>query len=90
MVRLDQIYHSAQSRFGDRVIVLRFEDLVGRTEQTMAVLARQLDIDFLPILMQPTFNGLPIVTNSSFAVDTFGVIADPLKRGTTLRTPSGQ
>jgi len=79
-----------KSRFGDRVIVLRFEDLVGRTEQTMAVLARQLDIDFLPILMQPTFNGLPIVTNSSFAVDTFGVIADPLKRGTTLRTPSGQ
>ncbi len=70
--------------FGDRVILLNFEDLVGRTEETMRGLCRLLGFDFDPILLQPTFNGRPMHANSSFAVNGAGVIATPLERKNML------
>ena len=71
-------------RYGDRVIVLTFENLVGRTEPTMRYLARELGVDYDPILTQPTFNGDKILANSSFAVESAGVNAAPLKRENLL------
>lgn len=73
-----------KARFGDRVIVLRFEDLVGKTEPTMRHLARELGIAFNPILLEPTFNGQTIRANSSFAVEQSGVIKAPLERANML------
>ncbi len=70
--------------FGDRVILLRFEDLVGRTEETVRALCPLLDIDYAPILLQPTFNGRPMHANSSFDVKSAGVIAAPLERKAML------
>lgn len=73
-----------KSRYGDSVIILRFDDLVRQTESTMRWLARELGIDFDPILLQPTFNGKIMSANSSFAVEKPGVISSPLARESTL------
>jgi hypothetical protein len=73
-----------RNEFGDKVILLRFEDLVGNTEPTMRALADMLSIDFDPVLLEPTFNGHEMRANSSFAVDQTGLIDAPLKREKTL------
>jgi hypothetical protein len=62
------------------VILLSFEDLVARTEETMRGLCRLLNIDYDPILLQSTFNGQPMRANSSFDVKIAGVIRTPLER----------
>jgi len=79
----EAIKRNAQ-RHGDRVIVLKFEDLVARTEPVMRDLAERLGISFEPTLLAPTFNGAPIRANSSFPVDASGVIAGPLARKSNL------
>jgi hypothetical protein len=71
-------------RYGDLVIVLRFEDLVGRTEQTMRALASSLGIMWDPALLEPTFNGQLMRANSSFPVVQAGVIDAPLTRDKML------
>ncbi|MEX0803109.1 MAG: sulfotransferase [Candidatus Binatia bacterium] len=73
-----------KARYGDRAIILTFENLVGNTERTMRGLARELDIDYHPILLQPTFNGAAIQANSSFGIGQFGVIKSPLARASKL------
>jgi Sulfotransferase family len=73
-----------KARFGDKVLILRFEDLVGRTEEMMRCLAGSLDFEYSPILSQPTFNGRPTRANSSFAVRSHGILEDPLMRASTL------
>jgi hypothetical protein len=73
-----------RERYGDRVVVMRFEDLIGRTAGTMRALARELEIDYLAILAEPTFNGTPMRANSSFAVAGAGIIAAPLEREAML------
>lgn len=69
---------------GDKVMVIRFEDLLGNTERTMRAIAQELGIAYLPILVEPTFNGETMRANSSFAVDAPGIIDAPLKRQTML------
>jgi hypothetical protein len=73
-----------KARYPDKVIIVRFEDLVGDTARTMRSIARELHIAFDPILLTPTFNGRPIRANSSFAVETSGVLNDTLNRQKTL------
>jgi hypothetical protein len=60
--------------------LLRFDALLGDTEATMRSLAEWLGISFHPTLVEPTFNGLPIKADSSFAVADHGVHAEPLER----------
>jgi hypothetical protein len=69
-----------RGRYGDRVVILRFDDLVSRTEETMRALSRTLGIDYDPVLREPTFNGQPMRANSSFDVQRAGVISAPLTR----------
>jgi hypothetical protein len=70
--------------YGDKVIVLRFEDLVGNTERTMHLIAQELGIAYNSELEEPTFNGEAMRANSSFAVDRPGIIDAPLKRHNML------
>jgi len=70
--------------YGEKVIILRFEDLVSDTERTMRLLARELGIAYDPILSEPTFNGKSMRANSSFAVENSGMIDEPLLRENTL------
>jgi hypothetical protein len=78
----------ADSRFGDRVCVIRFDELVLETEATMRTLADFLGIDFDPTLTLPTFNGYPVGANSSFDVRDTGVVTDPVDRHKELLSSS--
>lgn len=73
-----------RERYGDRLIVLTFEQLVGDTERTMRRIAATLGIAFDKVLLEPTFNGFPVKANSSFANEKGGVVAAPLSRAAAL------
>jgi len=60
--------------------LVRFEDLLTRTEETMRWLAGWLGIEFTPGLLEPTFNGEPISANTSFSDLETEVSAKPLYR----------
>lgn len=73
-----------KARYPDKVIIVRFEDLLGDTSRTMRAMAQQLGIAFDPMLLNPTFNMQPTRANSSFSVETSGVLTQPLQRRSTL------
>jgi hypothetical protein len=60
--------------------LIAFDDLLSEPEQTLRQLARWLDIEFRPELLRPTFNGLPIRANTSFADVATEVSTRPLER----------
>jgi hypothetical protein len=70
----------AASEYGDRTCIVRFDQLVLDTAGTMGRLAEFLDIEFLPIMTVPTFNGRPVGANSSFETSETGVVKDPVNR----------
>jgi hypothetical protein len=65
---------------GTDLRLIRFDDLLLHTETTMRSLAEWLEIEFAPSLLRPTFNGLPIQANTSFADVATEVSAKPLER----------
>jgi hypothetical protein len=67
-------------RFGERLCVVRFEDLVLDTGATMHRLAEWLGIAWDERLAVPTFNGYPVGPNSSYATNEIGVLTDPVER----------
>ena len=73
-----------KKRYGDRVCVLRFEDLVDKTGDVMAYLSGYLDISFSDVLLTPTFNGSPIAANTSFNIENSGIIKSASIRHKTL------
>jgi hypothetical protein len=66
----------AAARFGDRVVVLTYEQLVGEPEEAVSALAARIGISITPELLVPTFNGRPIRANSSEAVDRTGILRE--------------
>lgn len=70
----------AERRFGDRVRIVRFEELLGDTEGTMRSLAAYLGIELTPALLVPTFNQFRIKADSSFKVESYGVLRAPLRQ----------
>jgi hypothetical protein len=88
---LSQWNESAQSmlwnkaRYGDRVCIISFDDLVMRTEAVMRYLSDFLNIQFDDILLTPTFNKIPIKPNTSFKLEDPGIIDSVLKRYKTLK-----
>jgi hypothetical protein len=70
----------ADRRFGERVCVIRFDELLLDTAGTMRRLAGFLEIEFDPLLTIPTFNGFPVGANSSYGMSDTGVAPDPVKR----------
>jgi hypothetical protein len=65
---------AAHGRYGERVVVLTYEQLVLEPEVTMQLLAGRLGISWSPTLLEPTFNGRPVRPNSSDAVSEYGVV----------------
>ena len=83
---------AAAASFGERVVLLTYEQLVLDTVATTGLLAERLGIAPLPSLLEPTFNGRPIQANSSDSIGGFGVLPeraqafrDALDRETTNR-----
>jgi hypothetical protein len=70
--------------YAERVCIIRFEDLVSKTEHVMRYLAEFLDISYDNILLLPTFNKYPIKANTSFDLKNHGIIQSPLRRYKTL------
>jgi hypothetical protein len=54
-------------RFGDRTILLSFEGLVAQTEPCMRMICERTGLDWDPTLLVPSFNGVPVASNSSFS-----------------------
>ncbi len=73
-----------KKRYGDRVCIISFKDLVGRTEAVMHYLADFLNIQFDNILLTPTFNKIPIKPNTSFKAEDSKIMASALTRYKTL------
>jgi hypothetical protein len=63
-----------KERYGDRVCLIKFEDLVSKTEAVMLYLAEYLGIEFQDILLVPTFNTLPLEINTSFQEEDHGEV----------------
>jgi len=66
----------AVRRWGDRVVVLTYEDLVLDTEGVMGRLAERIGISMSPTLLVPTFNGRPVRANSSDPVEAKGILPE--------------
>jgi hypothetical protein len=73
-----------KERYGDRVSIITFEELISKTESVMRYLAEFLEIKFENILLEPTFNKYPIRANTSFEAEKSGIINSTLNRYKTL------
>jgi hypothetical protein len=70
--------------------IVQFSDLLGDTPGMMGALTEWLGIGTAPRCLFPTFNGLPVVPNTSFKIESTGVVKDPLKRAEGLAEPDRQ
>jgi hypothetical protein len=61
---------AAHERYGDRVMIVTFEDLVLRTDATMRAICRWTGLTFDDSLLQPTYNSMPVLSDSSFRLST--------------------
>ena len=73
-----------KEKYGDRVCILTFEDLITKTKSVMHYLAEFLGVRFDDVLMIPTFNKYPIRANTSFEAERNGIIDSTLNRYKTL------
>ena len=76
-----------KSRFGPRFLLLTFEDMVANPKVAMRSVTDYLGLRWVPELLTPTFNGLPIKANSSFKVTRGRLLNDPLERHKELLEP---
>lgn len=67
---------SAKETFGDRVKILRFEDLILETKATMQKLSAELGITFDPCLLSATFNGMPAKADSLFFDNQYSISSE--------------
>lgn len=75
---------SNKARYGNLICLIKFEDLVSKTESVMRYLAEFLNIEFDDSLLEPTFNTLPIKAHTSFSVENHGILNSTLSRYRTL------
>lgn len=61
-----------RERYGDRVCLIQFEDLVSKTEAVMRFLAEFLTVEFDDILLEPTFNTFKRKASSVFKMKDQG------------------
>jgi hypothetical protein len=54
----------------DQVVVLVFEDLVHNTAAVMRALAARMNIPFTDSLLEPTYNSMPVLSDSSHVLAT--------------------
>ena len=73
-----------KGRFKEKVCIIRFEDLIQKTESVMQYFSQFLDIEYKRILLTPTFNGTPISANTSFDENKEGILSNTVERHKTL------
>ena len=70
----------AKRKFGNKLQIIKFEELIQNTHKTMSDICQILKIDFSDSLLFPTFNKQPISANSAFPNEKQGIIKEPLNR----------
>ncbi len=75
-----QLALQAKQKYGDRVCIISFEDLLGKTRETMSKLSDFLGIRFEESLLQPTLNSSPVCADSDFFESQFVLSCEPLTR----------
>ena len=70
--------------YGDRVCLIKFEDLLSKTNSVMLYLAGFLGIAFDDILLLPTFNKLPTAAKASLREEGHGTQVRPPVDGNEL------
>ena len=78
-----------KERYGDRVCLIQFEDLIGKTEVVMRFLSEFLSIEFDDILLSPTFNKFEIKANSSIRIGGRVAVNSRLSGDATLPQHQG-
>lgn len=73
-----------KQKFGERVCIIKFEDLIHDPGSVMHYLAEFLEIKFDPVLLTPTFNKSAIRANTSFKEEKTGIVKSTLARHETL------
>ena len=92
-VSLEQWNESAQAmlwnkeKYVDRVCLIKFEDLLSKTEAVMRYLANFLGIEFDNILLIPTFNKMVLKVNTRSTTGDYGIVGRPLSKA---KTSAGQ
>jgi len=76
----------AHAAHPQNVIVLLFEDLVHRTEAVMRLLCERMGLGFSDTLLQPTYNSMPVLSDSSH-VRARGIDAAVTERHRETLTP---
>jgi Sulfotransferase family len=66
----------AHARFGERVLIITYDQLVLETAATMGRIAERTGITMSPALLTPTFNGRPILANSTGRVERYGILPE--------------
>ena len=67
---------AAAERYGERVLVLTYEELVREPERATRRVAERIGVEWRTSLLRPTFNGWPVRANSSDAVAGEGILAE--------------
>jgi Sulfotransferase family len=75
---------TAKREAPDRVFVLTYEALVRDPKRVTVALADWLGIAWHPILLEPSFNRLPTVPNSSYGIPGHGVRTESLDMWSTV------
>jgi len=63
----------------DRVILIDFNDLIENTEDIMKKVCKIIDIKYNDLLIESTFNGINIGSNSSYGIST-GIDKNTVRR----------
>ena len=58
-----------RKKFGDRVCLVKFEDLITQTESVLRFISEFLGIPYEDILLEPTFNGISIQPTGGQKID---------------------
>jgi hypothetical protein len=73
-----------KEKYGEQVCIIRFEDLIAKTDSVMRYLSDFLGISFNDIMLRPTFNRSPIRANTSFELEKEKIVDSTLYRYKTL------
>ena len=74
-----------QRKYGtNKYLILRYEDLVGNTDETIAKLISFLEISMNENLKMPSLCGIPWSGNSMFGDEFTGISKKPLNRGSQV------
>lgn len=73
-----------KEQFGDGVRIIQFEQLLHDTRGVMQNVAAWAGLTWDETLVEPTFQGQQIKANTAFTTTQYGVLKEPLKRGSVL------